>query len=282
VRNRLYALRALFLPLLLCLLLVACGSTGGSSTSGGGTTATATPKAVTLNVFAAASLTESFTEIGKNFPAAHSGVTVKFNFAGSQTLVQQLTNGAPADVFASADTANMTKATTANLVDSPQTFARNELVVLVPASNPGKITSLKDLANKGIKIDVGSSAVPVGKYTLQALTKFGQSADYGKSYESAVKANFVSQEDNDKAIVTKVQLGEVDAGFVYFTDVTAAVSSKVNEVTIPNNFNIVAVYPIAVTKNSANASDAQAFVQYVLSSVGQSVLQKYRFLSPSA
>ena len=278
MRHRLYALRALFLPLLLCFLLAACGS----STGGGGTTATSTPKAVTLNVFAAASLTESFTELGKNFQAAHSGVTIKFNFAGSQALVQQLTNGAPADVFASADTANMTKAANANLVSNPQIFARNKLVVLIPANNPGKITSLKDLANKGIKIDVAASTVPVGKYTLQTLDKLGKSADYGKSYESSVKANFVSQEDNDKAIVTKVQLGEVDAGFVYFTDITAKVSSKVNEVTVPDNFNIVAEYPIAVTKNSANASDAQAFVQYVLSSDGQAILQKYRFISPNA
>ena len=282
MRYRLYAIRALFLPLLLCFLLAACGgSTSGGSTSGGGTTATSTPKASTLNVFAAASLTESFTEIGKNFQSAHSGVTVRFNFAGSQALVQQMTNGAPADVFASADTANMTKATDANLVNSPQIFAKNKLVVIVPAGS-SKVASLKDLANKGVKIDIEAPSVPAGKYSLQVLDKMAQSPDYGKNYESAVKANFVSQEDNVKAVVTKVQLNEADAGIVYLTDVTAKVAPKVKEITIPDNFNVVAEYPIAVTKNSKDASDAQAFDQYILSSAGQAVLQKYKFIGPSA
>ncbi len=281
MRQRLYALRALFLPLLLCFLLAACG---GSTSGSGTTTATATTaptKAATLNVFAAASLTESFTELGKNFQTTHSGVTVKFNFAGSQALVQQMTNGANADVFASADTANMTKAANANLVSSPQIFAKNKLVVIVPAAN-SKVASLKDLSNKGIKIDIEAPTVPAGKYSLQVLNKMAQSADYGKSYESAVKANFVSQEDNVKAVVTKVQLGEADAGFVYLTDVTAKVSSKVKEIAIPDNFNVVAQYPIAVTKTSKDASDAQAFVQYILSSDAQAILQKYKFTSVSA
>lgn len=276
MRHRLYALRALFLPLLLCFLLAACGG----STSGGGTTTTAS-KEVTLNVFAAASLTESFTEIGKSFQAAHSGVTVNYNFGGSQLLEQQMASGAPSDVFASADTANMTKAANANLVSNPQIFVKNKLVVIVPA-NSSRVASLKDLANKGIKIDIEAPAVPAGKYSLQVLSKMAQSPDYGKSYETAVKANFVSQEDNVKAVVTKVQLGEADAGFVYLTDVTAKVAPKVKEITIPDNFNVVAQYPIAVTKNSKDATDAEAFVQYVLSSDGQAVLQKYKFISPNA
>ncbi len=284
MKHRLYV--ALFFSLATCFVFAACGGTTTSSGSGTTpTTATATPttaKAVTLDVFAAASLTESFTELGKDFQATHSNDTVKFNFAGSQALVQQIQNGASADVFASADVANMTKATNANLVDTPQTFAKNKLVVILPISNPGKINSLKDLANKGIKIDIEAPAVPAGKYTLQVLDKMGKSSDYGTAYESGVKENFVSQEDNVKAVVTKVQLGEADAGFVYLTDVTAKVAPKVKELTIPDNLNVVAQYPIAVTKNSANASDAQAFVQYVLSSDGQAVLQKYHFISPSA
>ncbi|GAC1425090.1 MAG: molybdate ABC transporter substrate-binding protein [Ktedonobacteraceae bacterium] len=277
MRHRLSALRALFLSLLVCFLFVACGS----ATSGGDSTATQTPKAVTLNVFAAASLTESFKEIATNFQSAHSGVTIKYNFGGSQLLEQQIASGAPADVFASADTANMTKAANASLVSNSQIFAKNKLVVILPATNPGKINSLKDLANKGIKIDIEAPAVPAGKYSLQVLDKMAQSPDYGKSYERAVKANFVSQEDNVKAVVTKVQLGEADAGFVYLTDVTMKVSDKVKEISIPDNFNVVAHYPIAVTKNTANASDAQAFVQYILSSDGQAVLQRYKFIGIS-
>jgi len=276
LKHRIHALQTLFLLLVVCLLFAACG--GSTTTTGGSSTATSTPKAVTLNVFAAASLTESFTELGTNFHNAHSNVTVKFNFAGSQALEQQISNGASTDVFASADQTNMQKASSAGLVGNAQTFVKNKLVVILPTNNPGKINSLKDLANKGIKIDIEGPTVPAGKYSLQVLDKMGQSADYGKSYESAVKANFVSQEDNVKAVVTKVQLGEADAGFVYLTDVTSKVSSKVRELTIPDNFNVVAQYPIAVTKKAPDASDAQAFVQYVLSADGQAVLQKYHFL----
>lgn len=276
LKHRIHALQTLFLLLVVCLLFAACG--GSTTTTGGSSTATSTPKAVTLNVFAAASLTESFTELGTNFHNAHSNVTVKFNFAGSQALEQQISNGASTDVFASADQTNMQKASSAGLVGNAQTFVKNKLVVILPTNNPGKINSLKDLANKGIKIDIEGPTVPAGKYSLQVLDKMGQSADYGKSYESAVKANFVSQEDNVKAVVTKVQLGEADAGFVYLTDVTSKVSSKVRELTIPDNFNVVVQYPIAVTKKAPDASDAQAFVQYVLSADGQAVLQKYHFL----
>ena len=276
LRLRIHTLQALFLLLAASLLFAACG--GSTTTGGSSSTATSTPKAVTLNVFAAASLTESFTELRNSFHTAHSNVTVKFNFAGSQALEQQISNGASADVFASADQANMQKASSAGLVDTAQTFAKNKLVVILPANNPGKINSLKDLANKGIKIDIEGPTVPAGKYSLQVLDKLGQASDYGKSYESAVKGNFVSQEDNVKAVVTKVQLGEADAGFVYLTDVTTKVFSKVKELTIPDNFNVVAEYPIAVTKKAPDASDAQAFVQYVLSSDGQTVLQKYHFL----
>jgi len=279
LKHRIHALQTLFLLLVVCLLFAACG--GSTTTTGGSSTATSTPKALTLNVFAAASLTESFTELGTDFHNAHSNVTVKFNFAGSQALEQQISNGASADVFASADQTNMQKASSAGLVGDAQTFAKNKLVVILPANNPGKINSLKDLADKGIKIDIEGPTVPAGKYSLQVLDKMGQSADYGKSYESAVKANFVSQEDNVKAVVTKVQLGEADAGFVYLTDVTSKVSSKVKELTIPDNFNVVAQYPIAVTKKAPDASDAQAFVQYVLSADGQAVLQKYHFLPVS-
>ncbi len=277
MKPRFYVLRALFLPLIACLLFAACGSTTGS-----GSSATAALKAVTLNVFAAASLTESFKEIATNFQAAHSGVTVRYNFGGSQLLEQQMASGAPSDVFASADQTNMKKAADAGLVGTSQPFVKNKLVVIIPANNPGKINSLKDLANKGVKIDIEASAVPSGKYTRKILGKMAKSPEYGSSYESAVKANFVSQEDNVKAVVTKVQLGEADAGFVYLTDVTKNVSSQVKEITIPDNFNVIAEYPIATTKNSANASVAKAFVQYVLSSRGQAILQKYGFISVSS
>ncbi len=274
--HSLHPLRVLPVLFALCLLLAACG---GSSTA---TTATPTASSVTLNVFAAASLTASFKEIATQYEAAHPSVKVTYNFNGSQLLAQQIISGAKADVFASADLANMKKVSDPGLVGTQSIFAKNRIAVIIPASNPGHISSLKDLANKGIKIDVAAPSVPVGKYGLQVLDNMGKSSTYGPSYEKAVKANFVSQEENVTAVVNKVQLNEVDAGIVYLTDVTAAAGNKVKLIDIPDQFNVIAQYPIAVVKNSAHASEAQAFVQYVLSSDGQAVLTKYHFISPTA
>ena len=263
--------RALMLFIMLCtLLLVACGGPASS-------TVTATPSPVTLNVFAAASLTGSFTAIASKYQQAHPNVTIKFNFAGTQILEQQIANGAPADVFASADLANMKKASDAGLVGNSQVFAKNRLTVIIPAGNPGHFNSLHDLANKGVKIDIEAPTVPAGKYSLQVLEKMALSPQYGPAYVSAVKANFVSLETDVKSVVTKVQLGEVDAGCVYVTDATAA-GDKVKTIAIPDEFNVIAQYPIAVTKSSTHASDAQAFVQYILSKDGQDVLQQYGFI----
>jgi len=269
-----YPLRAILLPITLCtLLLAACGDTSSLPP-------TPTPSTATLNVFAAASLTdESFNTIATKYHQAHPNIVVKLNFNGSQILEQQIANGAPSDVFASADQANMMKASAAGLVGSSQVFVKNRLVVIIPSNNPGNISSLKDLARKGVKIDIEASNVPAGKYSLQVLDNMAKSPDFGPAYESAVKANFVSQEINVKAVVQKVQLGEADAGFVYRTDVTTAVTNKVKIIDIPDNFNVIAQYPIAVTKNSAHTAEAQAFVQYVLSADGQNVLEQFHFIA---
>ena len=266
--------RAFMCFIMLCaLFLAACGSATTTSTS----TSTATPAPVTLNVFAAASLTGSFNAIAVKYQQAHPNVTIKYNFAGTQILEQQIANGAPADVFASADLANMQKASAAGLVGSSQVFVKNRLTVIIPAGNPGNINSLQDLSRKGVKIDIEAPTVPAGKYSLQVLAKMALSPAYGPAYVSAVKANFVSLETDVKSVVTKVQLGEVDAGFVYVTDATAA-GDKVKTIAIPDEFNVIAQYPIAVTKSSTHASDAQAFMQYILAKDGQDVLQHYGFI----
>ncbi len=148
----------------LCTLLAACG---GSTTSGSGSTPT--PAQINLNVFAAASLTESFTEMANTYHQQHPNVIIKLNFNGSQILEQQIANGAPADIFASADLNNMQKASNAGLVNASQIFVKNRLVVIIPASNPGNINSLKDLARKGVKIDIEAKTVPAGNYTRQVL-----------------------------------------------------------------------------------------------------------------
>jgi molybdate transport system substrate-binding protein len=233
---------------------------------------------VNINVFGAASLKAAFGEIKTKFETANSNVTVTYNFAGSNTLAQQITSGAPADVFASADTKNMEKVS--SLVNTPQIFAKNKVVVIVPANNPAHIKTLHDLANSGVKIAVANSSVPVGNYTLEVLSKMGQSSEYGPAYESAVKANFVTQETSVSGVIQKVQLGEVDAGYVYVSDAFSA-GSKVMSITIPDQYNILADYPIATVKDSKNPTQAEAFVQYVLSSDGQAILAKYHFIPVS-
>jgi molybdate transport system substrate-binding protein len=263
--------RRLALPplMLTCLLLAACGSSSNTTTTTNGSSMSGT-----INVFAAASLTASFETIGKDFMAANSGVTVKFNFAGSSTLATQIQQGAPVDVFASADTTNMDKV--AKDMNTPKTFATNSLIVIVPASNPGKINTLKDLANPGLKIAVAEASVPVGSFTLQVLDKMGASSEYGPSYETAVKNNFVTHETGVGGIVSKVELGEVDAGYVYVTDGMAS-GSKVKSIEIPKQYNVTADYPIATAKASGNSAVAEAFVNFVLSPSGQKTLGTYGF-----
>ena len=268
------SIRVLILLVVLAIVLAACG---GTTSSSGGSSTGQSVNPVTLNVFAASSLTESFGVIKTQYEKAHPQDKIVYNFNGSQILAQQINSGANADIFASADQTNMQKV--ASEVNTPQVFVKNRLTVITPASNPGKITSLQDLSRSGVKLVLAAPSVPVGKYALQVLDNMGKSSEYGPAYESAVKANVVSQEDNVKAVVQKVQLGEADAGIVYTTDVTVAVSHQVKFITIPDNYNVIASYPIAALKDSKHESDAQAFVNYVLSPAGQQVLAQYHFIT---
>ncbi|MDQ6832081.1 MAG: molybdate ABC transporter substrate-binding protein [Chloroflexota bacterium] len=287
------------IALFLVLLVAACG---GSATSAPAATITATkaPTAAstiaptgivaassattgtvaasgTLTVFAAASLTESFTEIKSVFEKAHPGVTVQYNFGGSPTLVTQLTQGAPADVFASADQPNMDNAIKGGVIaGTPQTFVKNKLVIIVPKENKAGIKTPKDLAKPGIKFDTAQASVPVDKYTQQALDNFSKLPDYGADFTTKVNTNTVSQEDNVKAIVQKVQLGEADAGIVYATDAQAA-KDKLTLIQIPDAQNVIATYPIALVKDAKQAALGQQFVNYLLAPNGQAILQKYGF-----
>ncbi len=238
----------------------------------------------TLTVLAAASLTESFTEIGKAFEAQNEGVTVAFSFAGSQALSEQLAQGAEADVFASASKKYMTAAVDAKRVnaDDAKNFAFNRLVVIFPKDNPGGIAALKDLAKSGLKIVLGDKTVPVGQYALDFLDKASADANYGAAFKDGVLANVVSYEDNVKSVVTKVSLGEADAGICYVTDVTADAAEKIGSLDIPDELNTIATYPIAAISDSKNPELAKAFVDYVLSAEGQAVLTKYGFVSAAA
>jgi molybdate transport system substrate-binding protein len=237
------------------LLLAACG--GGS---GGGK---GSPDE--LRVFAAASLTGAFTDMGKQFTAANGGTRVRFSFAGSQALATQLRQAAPADVFASADLANMAKVR--DLVGTPRNFASNLLQIVVERGNPKGVKGLADLGARDLKLVLAAEEVPAGKYARQVLDRAG------------VEVAPVSEEDNVKAVVTKVALGEADAGIVYVTDVAAG-GDPVEGVPIPRDQNVLATYPVATVKASRNADKARQFVDLVLSDQGQQVLQRYGFLPP--
>jgi molybdate transport system substrate-binding protein len=242
--------------------------------------ATAAPEGPTHTVFAAASLTEAFAEIGQQFEAAHPGVKVVYNLAGSQQLAQQIVAGAPADLFASANQKQMDAAGAADRVapESSQIFARNRLVVITPADNPAGLAQLQDLAKPGLKLVLAAKEVPVGQYSLEFLDKAGQGASYGTGFKDAVLANAVSYEENVKSVLTKVVLGEGDAGIVYLTDISLENADKVGRIDIPDELNTIATYPIASVTDSAEPELAQAFIELVLGQQGQEILAKYGFL----
>lgn len=243
---------------------------------------TAAPTAATgdLTVFAAASLTAAFKDIGEKFGAANAGATVTFNFAGSDQLATQITQGAPADVFASANTAQMHVVIKSGEVVSgtQRTFARNRLVVVYPKDNPGKLTALKDLANPGLKVVFANKSVPVGGYALTFLDKASKLPAYTTAFSPTVLKNVVSYEENVKAVLSKITLGEADAGIVYTTDAATITDGSIGTLDIPDNLNTIATYPIAATKGAKNADLAKKFVDYVLGPDGQQILVKYGFI----
>jgi molybdate transport system substrate-binding protein len=236
---------------------------------------------VELTVFAAASLAEAFTEIGQQFQAEHPGATVTFNFAGSQDLAQQLGQGAPADVFASANNTQMNVAIEAGRIVSgaQQTFARNRLVVIYPGDNPAQLTSLIDLAKPCDKCFVlADESVPVGQYSIQFLDKASADPAFGATFKEDVLKNVASYEQNVRAVLSKVVLGEAYAGIVYTSDITGDGASQVGRIDIPDALNTIASYPIAAVSDSAHAQLAQAFVDDVLGPAGQDILAQYGFI----
>jgi molybdate transport system substrate-binding protein len=237
---------------------------------------------VTLNVFAAASLQAAFTKIGQQFHAAHSNVSVTFSFGGSNTLAQQIIQGAPADVFASANAAQMNVVVKAGYADSGsvRTFAHNRLIVVLPKNNPANIQTLQDLAKPGVKVVLAAAAVPAGQYALVYLAQASTDSAFGAGYKANVLKNVVSYEQDVKSVLTKVSLGEADAGIVYVTDAETAASS-VSTLPIPDALNNIALYPIVAVKSSAHAVAAQQFVDYVTSASGQAVLASYGFIAGS-
>lgn len=245
-------------------LLAACGDDAADPAPPAGSPAGISG---TVTVFAAASLTESFGTLGKQFEAANPGVTVRFNFAASSALATSISGGAPADVFASASAKNMDSVVQAGDAKDPKTFAKNTMEIAVPPDNPAGVASLADLAKSGVKVALCQEQVPCGATAAAALKKAGV---------TVTPATFGA---DVKAVLTAVQLGEVDAGVVYKTDVRAA-GTKVRGIAIPDAQNASTSYPIATLSSAPNAAAAQAFVEYVLSPAGTAVLTAAGFASP--
>jgi molybdate transport system substrate-binding protein len=260
---------------LIALLAAACSSSSSSTAAAPSSTPAAAGSASaagkvtgTVVVFAATSLKDAFDKIGAQFEAANPGVTVKFNYNGSSSLATSITQGAPADVFASAATKNMKTVTDASLTSStPKVFAANTGEIMVEKGNPKHITSVSQLANSAIKVVVCAPEVPCGAVATAIFKNAG------------VTVKPVSQETNVGGVVTKVTLGEADAGIVYVTDVKAN-EGKAAGVTIPANQNDVTEYPIAELKDAPNAAGAAAFMSYVLGPQGQAVLASFGFQPP--
>lgn len=230
-----------------------------------------------LTVFAAASLTDAFGTIKTDLEAEHPGLSITYNFAGSQALVTQLGEGAEADVFASANATQMKAAQEKDLIAGlPEVFVHNELVIVTPADNPAGIDSPDDLGQEGLKLVLAQSDVPVGKYAREAICGMSQNtATFGEDFAGRVAANVVSEEEDVREVLTKVELGEADAGIVYVSDAFIS-GDKVQQIEIPADENVLATYPIA-TVNGGDEALGDAFIGYVLSDDGQATLADYGF-----
>ncbi|CNE74745.1 molybdenum ABC transporter%2C periplasmic molybdate-binding protein [Mycobacterium tuberculosis] len=240
---------------------VETGSSGAGGAGGGG-------RGGTLTVFAAASLTEAFTALGKTFEGSHPGVKARFNFGGSSTLAQQITQGAPADVFASANPATMkTVADAGDASGRPRVFTRNRLVIAVPKDDPGKVATLRDLSRPGLKVVLCAVQVPCGSAAKTALDAAG------------VEVGPASRERDVKAVLTKVGLGEADAGLVYRTDVRAA-DGRVRGIEFPEAAKAVNDYPIVQVAEAPSAALARDFIGLVLGAQGRAVLTRAGFEAP--
>jgi molybdate transport system substrate-binding protein len=272
---------------LMMLFVVACGGddddNAAAPTEPAATVTVAEPSGVPtglsgdLTIFAAASLTDAFGQIKDTLEGANPDLSIEYNFAGSQQLAMQLGEGAGADVFASANKTQMASAQDADrIATEPVIFVRNRLAIIVPSDNPAGIESPADLANEGLKLVVANPDVPVGGYTLDMLDKMSADPAFGADFRSRVEANFVSLENNVKQVVTKVQLGEADAGVVYVSDVTPDVRADVRFIEIPAAFNVIAEYPIAAISDGDRAL-AQAFIDFLLSATGQAALEEWGF-----
>ncbi len=264
--------------IVLAAALAACSSTAQSPAPGA---STASSVATQLTIYGAASLKGVLDKVKPAYETAFPGTTLTISTDSSSALETQIEQGAPADVFLSADQANPKKLSDAGLTDgNPVTFAKNKLVIVVPSNNPAGIATPKDLAKPGIKIIAAGDAVPISKYANRVVANLAREDGYPADFTSAYAANVASKEDNVKALIAKVELGEGDAGIVYTTDAEA--SDKVATISIPDSADVPATYDGAVVKASANVAAARAFLNWFVGADGQAILSSFGFLPPAS
>lgn len=249
------------------LLLAACGDDDDGSSSATDAFAEDSAFEGDITVFAAASLTDAFDEVGAAFEEANPDVSIEFNYGASSALREQILSGAPADVFASANTSNMDQVVEEGAASNPEEFVTNQLQIVVPAGNPGQVSGLDDFADGDLFIGLCAEEVPCGELGREALD------------DAEVTPAVDTDEPDVRALLTKVEAGELDAGIVYVTDVLAA-GGAVEGIEIPAEDNVTATYPVATLSDSGNATVADAFVEFVLADEGQQILESYGFDSP--
>lgn len=259
-------------------LLLAAGCSGASTST---TVSSDNPQSSEnrLIISAAASLTDAFEALGARFREGRPGSELVFNFAGSQQLAQQIASGAPADIFASADRRQMEVAVATGRIDedSVQPFAANRLVIIYPASGATPVSSPQDLARPGLRLVLPADEVPAGRYVQQFLQK-AAAGDLGSDYRRQVLDNVVSYELNVRAVLTRVSLGEADAGIVYKSDVHGAQNAAVSQTEIPDDLNVLATYYLAPLAGAGDNAPAREFIAFVRSPEGQSILQDHGFV----
>jgi molybdate transport system substrate-binding protein len=265
-------LTAAALALIAAAMVAGCGSSSSASPSQSRSSAP-----TRLTVFAAASLTKVFPQIAADFTRTHPGTQFIFSFAGTDTLAAQIEQGAPADVFAGASSKYGDELSGKGLIDAPQAFATNKLIVILPAANQAHIATLEDLAKPGVKLIIGDPTVPIGAYTRKVLTNLD--ATYGAGYSAKVLKNVVSNALQVTSITSDVQLGEADAGFVYVTDALGA-GDKVARIALPAAAQATATYPIAAVKGAKNVTVARQFAAFLLSADAQALLKQAGFGPP--
>ena len=271
----------------LVVVLAACSSGAASPSAAPATpvasvpaSAPASASAVELTVFGAASLKGVLDKAKAAYETAYPGTTVTISTDSSSALETQIEQGAPADVFLSADTTNPKKLVDGGLADgAATTFAGNKLTVIVPTANPAGITTPADLAKPGVKVIAAGPEVPITKYATQLVGNLAKEAGYPADFAAKYAANVASQEDNVKAVVAKIELGEGDGGIVYVTDAKA--SDKVTPIDVPDTANVPATYAGVVVKASKNAAAAKTFLDWFAGPDGQAILSESGFLPPT-